>query len=159
MFPALPVPSALLPIRTESLAPSPVPDRVTGLVIAAFFAVHRELGFGFIEGVYQRALTMELLQRGLAFEQDVPISVYYRGTKIGHYRAPIVVAGQLVVEIRAGVRPDPNDERQLTNCVRASGCDAGLLLFFGPAAVFRHVDRGAPSQPQAAWPSQRPGPA
>lgn len=134
-------------------------DRAMGLVIAAFFSVHRELGFGFVDAVYQRALSLEFLQRGLSLAQDVPISVFYKGTKIGHFRAPFVVEGRLVVDVRAGLRADANDERQLSNCVRASGCEAGLLLHFGPAATFRHVEREPALAVSTLLPKSRPDPA
>ena len=121
------------------------------MILGAFFTVHRELGHGFVESVYQRALALEFAQRALVFEQEVALSVYYKGTRVGHHRPPFVVEGRVVVEIRANVRLDPWDELQLSNCVRASGCEGGLLLQFGRAAVFRHVDLDA-----LGLPSPRP---
>lgn len=133
-------------------------DRVVGQVVAAFFAVYRELGGGFLEAVYHRALALEFVQRGLPVDQDVAVSVYYRGTKIGHYKAPFVVGGRLIVDVRAGDRVDPNDERQLRNCIRASACDAGVLLHFGPVATFRHCDREVAMAP-LPWAGTRPAQA
>lgn len=121
--------------------PRVLQDRVIGIIIASFFAVHRELGHGFLEAVYQRALALEFAQRGLRFDQEAAMGVFYKGTKVGHHRAPFVVESRVVVEIRSAPRMDPMDERQLANSVRASACDAGVLLHFGHAALFRHVER------------------
>ena len=71
--------------------PRVLQDRVTGIIIASFFAVHRELGHGFLEAVYQRALALEFAQRGLRFDQEAALGVFYKGTKVGHHRAPFVV--------------------------------------------------------------------
>jgi GxxExxY protein len=122
-------------------SPRILQDRTVASVLAAFFAVHRELGGGFLPGVYHRALVLELLQRGIAFEQDVGLSVFYKGTKVGQYRAPVLVEGRVVVDLRAVARIELADEKELSNCLRASGCEAGLLLNFGIAASFRHVER------------------
>jgi GxxExxY protein len=138
------VPSDATPdALVDARIPRVLQDRVVGIILASFFAVHRELGHGFVESVYQRALALEFTNRALQFEQEAAMSVFYKGAKVGHHRAPFVVEGRVVVEIRAGGRPDPYDELQLNNCVKASGCDAGLLLHFGRAAIFRHVDRDA----------------
>ncbi|MGQ0649976.1 MAG: GxxExxY protein [Gemmatimonadaceae bacterium] len=137
--------------------PRVLQDRTVGMIVASFFAVHRELGHGFVDSVYQRALALEFGNRSLVFEQEAAISVFYKGVKVGHYRTPFIVEGRVVVEIRSGSRLDPLDERQLINCVKASGCEAGVLLNFGPAAVFRHAERDAvighhplPGSPSAA---------
>lgn len=122
-------------------APRMLQDRAVASILGAFFAVHRELGGGFLTGVYHRALVMEFLQRGITFEQDVGLSVFYKGAKVGQYRAPLVVDGRVVIDLRAAPRLELADARELSNCLRASGCDAGLLLNFGVAASFRHVER------------------
>lgn len=122
-------------------APRVLQDRTVASVLAAFFAVHRELGGGFLAGVYHRALSLELLQRGIAFEQDVGLSVFYKGTKVGQYRAPLLVEARLVIDLRAAPRIEVADEKEVSNCLRASGCESALLLNFGVAASFRHVER------------------
>jgi GxxExxY protein len=136
----------------EPRIPRLLQDRAAGMVIAAFFAVHRELGFGFAESVYQRALVLELAARALRFEQDVAVNVLYKGTKVGHHRLGLVVEGRLLVEVTTGPRLDLARERELTHLLRASACPAGLLLHFGPAAAFRHAERDG-----AEIPSYLPG--
>jgi GxxExxY protein len=129
----------------EDALPSRIPrilqDRVVGIVIASFFTVHRELGHGFVEAVYHRALALEFSHRGLRVEQNAALSVFYKGAKVGHHAAAFVVEGRVVVDLRATPRFDPLDERTLVSIVKASGCDAGVLLHFGQAALFRHVER------------------
>jgi GxxExxY protein len=116
-------------------------DRAATSVLGAFFAVHRELGGGFVTGVYHRAMGLEMLQRGVAFDQDVGLSVFYKGTKVGQYRAPFVVEGRMVLDLRSAPRIEGTDEKELSNVLRASGCEAALLLNFGIAASFRHLER------------------
>ena len=117
------------------------------MVLAAFFAVHRELGYGFADSVYHRALVLELAARALVFEQDVVVSVFYKGTKVGHHRVPLLVEGRVVVEVCTGARLDGQTERNLCHMLRASACEAGLLLHFGQAATFRHTERGGVTVP------------
>ncbi len=144
LVPNAPVPSSAFiaaDLGGSPRSPRVLQDRAVASVLAAFFAVHRELGGGFLAGVYHRALALELLQRGISFEQDVGLSVFYKGTKVGQYRAPVLVEGRVVVDLRAAPRIESADEKELSNCLRASGCEAGLLLNFGVAASFRHVER------------------
>jgi GxxExxY protein len=129
-------------------ATRPAPDRITGQALAAFFCVHRELGSGFDDGVYSRALGFELGQRGLSVERDVAIPVFYKGMRIGQYRAPFIIEGTLLLDVQAGPKLDCGDERHLVHALAASGCAVALLLHFGPAATFRHAERGA----SAAYP-------
>lgn len=148
MLSPLAVPSVPADALPQLRIPRVLQDRVMGIVVAAFFTVHRELGHGFSDAVYQRSLALELLTRGMHFEQDGTVSVYYKGTKVGQHRVPLMVEGRVLVDIRSAARLDPLDERQLQQGVRASGCEVGLLLHFGPAAAFRHVERdriGMPS--------------
>lgn len=128
-------------VAQASRAPSVLNDRMVATILAAFFTVHRELGRGFVPGVYQRALALEFLQRGLSFEQEVPLSVFYKGTKVGHYRAPFVVDGRLVLEVRSRARIEVGDEQELAACLRSSTCEAALLVNFGAVATFHHVSR------------------
>ncbi len=120
--------------------PRVLQDRVTGAVLGAFFAVHRELGGGFLPEVYLKALSLEFAHRSIAAERDVPLGVYYKGTRVGHYRAPFVIAGRVVVMVHATNRIDVADEQATGNVLRASGTPSALLLNFGVAASFRHFE-------------------
>lgn len=112
---------------------------ITGEIISAFYAVYTELGYGFIESVYVRALAIELFQRRMNLARDVPVTVFYKGVTVGTYRADLVVADTVVVEVRAGEQTAEYDRPQLLNYLRASGKEVGLLLHFGPKAVLRRL--------------------
>lgn len=114
-----------------------VHEQITGRILSAFFAVHRELGYGFADPVYLRALVLELAHRGVAAEQDVPVGVFYKGRKIGVYAAELVVEGKVVVAVRAGAQLTEADRVQLLNCMRCSQVDVGMLLHFGTRPEFR----------------------
>lgn len=112
---------------------------ITGEIISAFYAVYNELGFGFLEPVYIRALAIELFQRRMNVAREVPITVYYKGVTVGTYRADLLVADTVVVEVKADDHESDNHRPQLVNYLRASGKEVGLLLYFGPRAVLKRV--------------------
>jgi GxxExxY protein len=112
---------------------------ITGEIIAAFYAVYNELGYGFVESVYVRALAIELFQRRMNVAREVPVTVYYKGVTVGTYRADLVVADTVVVEVTAGEHVVEHDRPQLINYLRSSGKEVGLLLHFGPKAVLKRV--------------------
>jgi GxxExxY protein len=112
---------------------------ITGEVISAFYAVYNELGFGFLESVYVRALAIELFQRRMNVAREVPVTVYYKGVTVGTYRADLLVSDTVVVEVKAGEQVLEQDRPQLINYLRASNKEVGLLLYFGPKAVLKRV--------------------
>lgn len=112
---------------------------ITGEIISSFYAVYNELGYGFAESVYVRALAIELFQRRMNVAREVPVTVYYRGVTVGTYRADLLVAETVVVEVKAAEQPAETDRVQLINYLRASGKEVGLLLHFGPRAVLKRV--------------------
>ena len=112
---------------------------ITGEIISAFYTVYNELGFGFIESVYVRALAIELFQRRMNVAREVPVTVYYKGVTVGTYRADLMVADTVVVEAKAGEYSAESDRVQLLNFLRASGKEVGLLLHFGPKATLKRV--------------------
>lgn len=126
-----------------------VHEQTTGRVLAAFFAVHRELGYGFAEAVYLRALILELASRGVQAEQDIPLGVFYKGRKIGTYAADVLVDAKVVLAVRSGQELADRDRVQLLNCMRCSQAEVGMLLHFGPKPEFRRflgrvvVEQGA----------------
>ena len=112
-------------------------EAITATVLAGFFGVYRELGAGFVEGVYARALAIELVNRGLRVESEVPVSVYYRGTEVGRFRADQIVNGVVLVELKAADRLVGAHEQQVLNYLNATKLEVGLLLNFGPRPSFR----------------------
>ena len=108
---------------------------ISGEVIGAAFEVHRVLGYGFLEKVYQRALQVELVLRGLKAEVERPIQVRFKGAVVGDYVADLVVEGQLIVELKVAKVYNPKDEAQLLNYLKATQREVGLLLNFGREKV------------------------
>ena len=115
---------------------------LTHNIIGAAIAVHRELGPGLLEAVYEECLAFELSQLGIDFVRQKPIPVVYRGNKLDcGYRADIVVAGRVIVELKATTSIAPvHDAIMLTN-LRLSGCPIGLLINFHEAALKDGVHR------------------
>lgn len=110
---------------------------LTGRIIGAFFDVHRELGSGFLESVYETALAIALREAGLAVESQVPVPVAFHGQTVGTFRADLVVAGTVVVEVKAAEMLLRAHEAQLLNYLRATGMEVGLLVNFGTRVEFR----------------------
>jgi GxxExxY protein len=103
----------------------------TETIIGAAFEVHRELGYGFLERVYQRVLQVELIRRGVAAEIEIRIQVQYKGAVVGDYDADLIVADSVAVEIKVNPQYDKRDEAQLLNELKATGLKVGLLVNFG----------------------------
>ena len=94
-----------------------------------------QLGYGFLERVYQRALQVELARRGGAAEIERRIQVFYKGIVAGDYDADLIVDGCVIVEIKVAAEYDKRDEAQLLNELKATGQKVGLLLNFGRTKV------------------------
>ena len=104
---------------------------VTEQVIGAAFEVHNHLGYGFLESVYKRAMKVELEARGLTAETEADIRVYYKHVEVGLFRADVLVAGRVLVELKVAQDYCPADEPQLLNELKATGMKVGLLINFG----------------------------
>ena len=110
---------------------------VTELIIKAFYHVYNTLGYGFLEKVYENALKLTLEKWGLSVGQQVPIKVYFEGQQVGDYFADLIVAGRVIIEVKADEALHPAHEAQLVNYLRATDVEVGLLLNFGPKPEFR----------------------
>jgi GxxExxY protein len=106
-------------------------EETTQRIIGAAFEVHDQLGYGFLERVYQRALQVELLRRGAIAEIEKRIQIRYKGIVVGDYDADVLVDGWVVVEIKVAPQYDKRDEAQLLNELKATGLKVGLLINFG----------------------------
>lgn len=115
--------------RQHVKAEYPLSD-VTARIIAAAKEVHRTLGPGFEEVIYQRALARELPTHGLEFEREVWIDVHYKGEKVGRKRVDFII-DEVMVEIKAKGELEPVDFVQTLSYLKASGYKVGLLLNFG----------------------------
>ncbi|MDI1243635.1 MAG: GxxExxY protein [bacterium] len=109
----------------------------TGKIIKAFFTVYNDLGYGFLEKVYENALVLELGALGLSVEQQMPISVYYRGVLVGDYFADLVIADCVIVELKSAEGISRAHEAQLVNYLKATSYEVGLLLNFGKTAEYK----------------------
>lgn len=110
-------------------------DELTGLVIGCAMRVHRELGPGFLESVYQNALCVELTHEGIAHSTEEPIAVYYRKTKVGDFCADVLVEKRLILELKSVEKTNSVHEVQLVNYLNATGIDIGLLINFGATSL------------------------
>lgn len=111
-------------------------------VCDSVYAVSNELRTGFLESVYQNALCIELKSKGIKCEQEVPITVTYKGAAVGFFRADIIVEDSLILEIKVVDEIIKAHEYQLVNYLTASGIDNGLLINFkGPKIDIRRKYR------------------
>ena len=105
-------------------------NELTYKIHGAIFEVNRELGAGFLEKVYEKALLIELIQRGLKADNQVSIEAKYKNTIVGEYVADIVVENLIVLEIKAVEKLQKVHEAQLLNYLKATGFKIGLLINF-----------------------------
>jgi len=111
-------------------------DSRTHAIIGAAMEVHRELGPGFLELVYQEAVGIEFQQRDITFEREVELQLVYKGRALGStYRADFVCFGDVLVEVKAVRQLGPVDEAQVLHYLKASGLRTGLLLNFGAKSL------------------------
>ena len=112
-------------------------EETTSKIIAAFYAVYNNLGYGFLEKVYENALIIELEKRKLKVKQQVPIQVQYEGKVVGEYFTDLLVDDVVILELKATEKIIPAHEAQLINYLKATNIQIGLLLNFGPKAEFK----------------------
>jgi GxxExxY protein len=104
-------------------------------VIGAAIEVHKKLGPGFLESIYERALGLELSSRGIPFERQPEFTVLYNGMPVGKHRLDLLVDGKLVVELKATVRLDEVYYQTVRSYITALGQSQGLLLNFGTSKL------------------------
>ncbi|RYC70107.1 MULTISPECIES: GxxExxY protein [Spirosoma] len=104
---------------------------LTDQILKSFYKVYNTLGYGFLEKVYENAMHIELTKMGMSCVRQQPIDVFYDGQKVGLYYADLVINGFVIVELKAAEGLVPEHEAQLTNYLRATNIEVGLLLNFG----------------------------
>jgi GxxExxY protein len=112
---------------------------LTDKIISVFFAVYNELGHGFLESVYEEAMTISLRDSGLKVERQVPLQVWYRGQKVGDFKADMLVENAVLLELKCARTFEPVHEAQLLNYLKATEIEVGLLFNFGPCPQFRRL--------------------
>lgn len=106
-------------------------DELTHAVIGCAMEVHRVLGPGYLENIYQNALALEPASKNLHFEQSVKLHVTYKGRYIGDYVADMMVENCLLIELKALANLLPQHEAQLVSYLRTTSIETGLLINFG----------------------------
>lgn len=114
-------------------------EELTGSILSAFYEVHRELGHGFLESVYERAMLIALKGRGLGVVRQAPIEVHFSGRTVGHFCADLLVEDAVIIEVKSCPAVLPVHEAQVLNYLRATRAEVGLLLLFAPKAAFRRL--------------------
>ena len=104
-------------------------------VMGAIFEVHKELGPGFLESVYEKALLLELTNRGMKVDVEKVFDLTYKGKKVGTHRLDLIVEDKIVVELKTVERFAPHHTAQLLSYLKASGHRLGILVNFSKAKV------------------------
>jgi len=119
---------------------------ITEKIIGASFEVYRELGYGYLERVYQNALAIEIGSHGLIVEKEAPLRVYFKGELVGEYRTDLLVENVVAVELKVAEFYRKEDEAQLLGQLKASGLKVGILINFGKQrAEFKRLAMRHPS--------------
>ena len=115
-------------------------SEITSKVLEASFEVINELGAGFLESVYEKALTLVLRAKGLEVEAQVPLNVQFRGQLVGQFYADLLVDRRVIVELKAVKTLLPEHQAQVINYLKATKMEVGLLLNFGvPKLEYRRL--------------------
>ena len=107
-------------------------------IIGAAMEVHKILGSGFLEAVYQTALEIELTQREIPFQHQVELPVSYKGEVIGMYKADLVVDNKIIVEIKGVSRLNASHTAQALHYLAATGLQLAILINFGAGSLEYH---------------------
>src|SRR3989338_8607071 len=120
-------------------------------IVGAAMEVHNQLGPAFLEAVYQKALAYEFALRGIPFEEQKSLPVYYKGQLIGEYKADFVVDGKIIIEIKSVSTPAKAHEAQALHYLAATGLQLALILNFGtPSLQHQRIARSLPrAQPNS----------
>ncbi|MCU0607857.1 MAG: GxxExxY protein [Candidatus Edwardsbacteria bacterium] len=112
-------------------------DRIIGCAIE----VHRQLGPGLLESIYERALLFELSAQGVPVESQVLVPIIYKGERLGEHRMDIVVDGKVIVELKAVDRIEPVFEAQLLSYLKLTNQRLGLLINFNVPVLKNGIKR------------------
>ena len=111
-------------------------EELSDQILSAFYEVYNQLGYGFLEKVYQNALFIELKERGLHVLAQRRCAVYYKGREVGEYFSDIIVNEVIILELKACDFIARDHESQLQNYLKASNIELGFILNFGPKPKF-----------------------
>lgn len=110
---------------------------LTDRIIKCYYEVYNQLGYGFLEIVYHRAMLIELKSKDLSVEDQPSIKVFYKDEEVGDYYADIIVDNKIILELKAAEQLVEEHECQLINYLKATEIEVGLLLNFGKKPEIR----------------------
>jgi GxxExxY protein len=110
---------------------------VTEKIIGVFYDVYNELGYGFLESVYEECLVIALRQARLMVNRQVSVPVWFRDQKVGEFRADVTVENCVLLELKCAKALDPAHEAQILHYLKSTEIEIGLLLNFGLRPEFR----------------------
>ncbi len=117
-------------------------NEIGTIVVDAAIAVHRELGPGLLESVYEIVLAYELTSRGLKVERQVPVSITYHKIKLDQgFRADLIVQGKVLIELKSVEILSAAHRKQVQTYLRLTGLKLGYLLNFGEALMKKGITR------------------
>ena len=115
---------------------------LTHSIIKCAFDVINELGSGFLESVYEKAMVIALAEAGIFVEAQKPVTVQFRGKAIGNYYADLLIERKVLVELKAVKSLNPEHHAQVINYLKATDIEVGLLINFGnPKLEFKRFTR------------------
>ena len=108
---------------------------LTGTILQACFEVSNELGIGYIESVYEKALQVALIQKGLSVERQIPLNVNFRGVVVGDFSADMIVEGKVLLELKSVEALAKQHFAQLLNYLKTTGIQVGMIINFGTSKI------------------------
>ena len=111
-------------------------QELTKSIIGIYYNVYNELGFGFLEKVYHKALLFELKNNGYKIDSEKKVNVYYKNEIVGEYIPDIIINDSVIVELKCVEYLTDIHENQLLNYLKATDCEVGLILNFGKDTQF-----------------------
>lgn len=124
-------------------------EELTSQILKCCFEVSNELGAGFLESVYEKALIVAFSQRGLNVKSQVALQVNFRGVIVGDFYADLIIEEKVLIEIKAVSKISQDHKAQIINYLNATGFEVGLLVNFGTARIeyFRFHPSDHPEHP------------
>lgn len=119
----------------------PYTNRLSYEIVGAAIEVHRALGPGLLEAIYQNAMCVELTERNILFEKEKPISVYYKDQLVGDYRVDILVDKHIVVELKSVEKILSVHRSQIMTYLKITKCRLGLLMNFNVQMMKQGISR------------------
>jgi GxxExxY protein len=114
-------------------------SELTDKILNVFYEVYNELGYGFLESVYQKSMVIALKDAGLTVTSEIAIPVWFRSHNVGDFRADVVINNAVLLELKSARTLEPVHESQTLNYLRATELEIALLLNFGPRPQVRRL--------------------